>query len=64
MMLDLYGRLQAVIAFIEKIELGPIEPVGEPGDGSIPWQRVLRVETMDSTLILTLMAEDRSVLEF
>lgn len=63
-MIDLHGDINALLPFVETIELGPIEPVGEPGDGSITWQRVLRIVMVGATLTIVLMAEERDILAF
>jgi len=62
-MLDFVGSVRAILPYIERIELGPVEPVGEPGDDSIPWMRVLRITSATCTFEITLMAEDKTVLE-
>jgi hypothetical protein len=63
-MLNFVGTVQAFLPYIERIELGPLEPVGEPGDGSIPYQRVLRITTAGCTFEVMLMAEKRKILTF
>ncbi len=61
-MLDFVGTVKAILPYIERIELGPIEPVGEPGDGSPAFMRVLRIFGAGCTFEITLMAEDAAVL--
>ena len=61
-MLDFTGSVRALMPLVERIELGPIEPVGEPGDGSVAYMRVLRITTASCTFELTLMADDAAVL--
>ncbi len=62
-MLDYTGIVRVLMPSVERVELRPIEPVGEPGDGSVPYMRVLRIVTRSCTLELTLMAEQVAVLE-
>ncbi len=61
-MLDFVGSVKAILPYIERIELGPIEPVGEPGDDSLPYMRVLRIFGAGCTFEITLMAENAEVL--
>ncbi len=62
-MLEFNGSVRALLPYVERIELGPIEPVGEPGDGSIPYMRVLRIIAAGCRFEITLMAEEHAVLE-
>jgi len=49
-MLHLTGNIRSIMSYVDSVKLGPIEPVGESGDGSVAWQRVVRIGTMTAVL--------------
>ncbi len=61
--MNVYGTVEALLAYVEEIEVDAIDSVGEPGDGSIRYQRVLRIKSLGTTLVLRLMADEAEVLE-
>jgi hypothetical protein len=61
--MTVHGNVKALLAYVETIEVEPIERVGEPEDGSIRYQRVLRIKAHGTRLVLTLMADEAEILE-
>ena len=62
-MVTLNSSATMLVQLVEAIRIGPIQPVGEPHDDSIPWQRVVHITMFGTELELILLAEDRAVLE-
>ena len=62
-MFEIHGKVQALIPYVEQIEVDAIDAVGEPNDGSIGYMRILRIKAMGTMLEITLMADDPEILE-
>jgi len=62
-MITRHRNVELLVPYVERVEIDAVGPVGEPGDGSISWQRVVRVEGAGFALTITFMAEEAELLE-
>ncbi len=62
-MIEFHGDIRALLSYVERVEMSPIERVGEPGDGSVTWQRTIRIKLFSGQLTLTLMTDELEALQ-